>query len=169
MNIVTESLESYKHKAAKQVLASWLRNAASSAGFDNYAVFCGLGWRVNRSGKDWGVFEEYPITCSNCNLKHGFLYAWDETKWLGIPSYDELIKDRDPPLAILDVAVQEKGRIVYGFEVIHTHRVTPEKAMYLNALQIQVFELDAEWILRQVRRPDQLAIASRYGKFVNHS
>lgn len=60
--IQPESVESYKHKAAKQVLVQWLRVAAESAGYDEYAKLWGLSWRVNRSAPEWGVLEEYPIS-----------------------------------------------------------------------------------------------------------
>jgi hypothetical protein len=152
--------ESYKHKFAKQVLVSWLREEAEIAGHDNEASLgsC-IGWRVNRREPYWGVWEEYPI-CKDVGLDN----VWDEG-WGGkfkfvIPTYEELIALNMPPLAILDIAIQEKGRIAYGIEVIHKNYISRKKGIRIFTLEsLKVYQIDADWILNQVKKPSHLALS----------
>lgn len=162
------SVESYKHKFAKAVLADWLRNAEEQR-HDDYADVFGLRWRSNRAD---GVFEEYPIVKSM--VRDGFVWAWDEecipnTKCPCIPTFEQLCSLKDPdfaPVAILDVAVLHKGLIIYGFEVVHKNDVSPLKAEILNSIYFQVFSISADWILSQVNRPEKLLITDIFGKEV---
>ena len=162
MATASQSLESYKHKYAKDVLVDWLRSSAAAAGFDNQVRDFGLSWKVNRPGSSWGIFDEYPISdeiVSGCSV-----LAWDETWWCRVPTFEEMLAEGSPPEAILDVAIQEKGAIVYGFEVKHTHAVNDRKKRFLADLHLEVFEIEAEWILRQVSKPENLKCLNRYGR-----
>lgn len=156
------SLESYKHKYAKKVLTEWLRESAEQVGYDNSAKIWDLCWRVNRGAPTYGVYEEYPISKTvGCA---GYPSAWDETKWGRIPTYQELVNDGEIPQLILDIAIQEKGDIIYGFEVVHKNSVNPRKAYLLYGLSVQTFEISADWILRQVKNPNTLKILRQHGR-----
>ena len=158
---MTDSLESYKHLAAKQVLAGWLRRAAGAAGPDAYASWAGVTWRVNRPAPDFGVWEEYPLTTQL--LRAGSVSAWDERGEAAPPTYRTLIGRDEPPLCIFDVAVQHKGLVTYAFEVVHQHPVTDTKRSILAALDVCTLVLSAEWIMRQVGPPRRLAVAEVLG------
>lgn len=162
VNQCRSSLESYQHKAAKQVLTEWLRDAAQAAGFDSYASFSGLDWKVNRMEPDWGIYQEYPV---NSQIKsESNVLAWDETGLSTIPSFLELDSIDDRPSLIFDVAVQEKGRIVYAFEVVHKSPVSFWKSVDLNQLEVETYAIDAAWILSQVKPPEVLKATAGYGK-----
>lgn len=179
--------ESYMHRAAKTVLTSWLRNWAGRScdlGFqcDAYRGWAPFSWRVNRGGPHYGVWEEWPIFGS-----HGVTTVWDETAWpwdiRGLPhpygagwqeneadsaclrllnerppTYDECLRIGMPPSAILDVAIQHKGALGVGIEVVHRHGVSERKLACLQRLRaygVEIYTVPAEWILRQVGVPSR--------------
>jgi hypothetical protein len=155
------SVESYAHKAAKDLMASWFREIAAEAGHDNYAYFLGVYWRVNRPGPNWGVWTEYPVMRD----ERGLSFVWDECGW-GSPCVSEKISDFRPPTfrelkkqgeipgAILDVAIQHKGGIPYAIEICHKHPVSDEKLEFLHEQNLgRLLEIPAKWVLGQVRRP----------------
>lgn len=159
-----ESVESYKHRFAKKVLVQWLRECAAEAGWDNYARLGDIGWRVNRRGPDWGIYEEYPVIPE---LRSGCaVTAWDEMPCVRredtIPTFQELVSEGKQVEAIFDVAVQHKGCIAYGFEVVHSNPVSAAKAGYLGYLDVVVCSIDADWILKQVKRPSRLVYLAQY-------
>ena len=162
------NLESYAHRAAKSVLVGWLRTAAERAGgYDAWATMAGFGWRVNRSGPHFGVWEEYPavVTRYGCD---GITTVWDEigdllgaigddclvSPWRDAPpTYASLIAQRTPPACIMDVAVQEKGAVVAAFEIVHKSPPSWEKIYFLQAHGVAVFVLPARWVLGQIAEP----------------
>jgi len=160
--------ESYAHSLAKDLVVSWLRNAAASAGRDEFANCFGHLWRVNRDGPHWGVWSEYPILAD----RSGIDPVWDEEKETdksppeGVwptspweerpPSYEELISEGRFPGAILDIAIQHKGSIIIGIEIRHKHPVSRRKMDFLEEVGmscISVLELLAYWVLGQVAPP----------------
>lgn len=156
-------MESYKHKFAKETLAGWFREISD---LDEYVGLSPIRWRVNRGGPNFGVWTEYPICLNNKNDIVG-RSAWDEEhfySWMpeGVefndrpPTYDETIKLGLLPIAILDVAIQHKGYIVYGIEVVHRNDVSKIKFEYLNRIGIPIYRVDADWVLSRVKRPDEL-------------
>ena len=68
------SLESLAHRTAKGALLLWLRDAASTAGYDHEARLGRLAWRVNRGGPHYGIWSEYPIVAGG----NGNERVWDE-------------------------------------------------------------------------------------------
>lgn len=155
--------ESYKHKFAKEVLAGWLREGALR---DEYAGIHPIRFRVNRGAPHFGVWTEYPICLNSKNDVVG-RSAWDEESFYGWmpegvefvdrpPTYDEVIGLGLLPIAIFDIAVQHKGYIVYGIEVVHRNDVSKIKSEYLNRIGIPVYRIDADWVLSRVQRPTEL-------------
>lgn len=147
--------ESYAHLGAKRLLLGWLRESAEAVGCDGRADFAGLNWRVNRPGPAWGVWEELPIISDGCGADP----VWDETdpRWLARPpSYDEVIGLGLRPMAVVDIAIQHKGRIAFAVEVRHKHPVTPPKLGFLRKIGVDVIEVPAHWVLGQVCRPSEI-------------
>lgn len=150
-----QSVESYAHRNAKQVVVGWLRDAAQSAGHDNYTKdLFGIEWRVNRPGPNWGVYEECPVLSDGT----GILPCWDET--LGDlgglpPTYQQLVASGKRPVAIFDIAIQHKGHVVCCIEIVHKHAVSDEKLRRINGLSdsLQLLVLPAKWVLGQIGPP----------------
>lgn len=158
-------LESYAHRAAKQIMAEWLREAAAEAGHDNYVSFGPLTWRVNRSGPSWGVWTEYPFMPSD----DGTDAVWDETGLPGCagylqdgpwrkrpPTFDECIQYYgSAPKWIVDIAVQHKGYIAAVVEIVHKNPPSQAKLHALSGIVSggEVLVIPARWVLGQVRRP----------------
>lgn len=182
------SLESYKHKAAKAVVVGWLRDAAAQVGCQGQAKVAALRWRVNRGAPGYGVWEEYPIAYDRDGHLIGDAAVWDETAWWADPAlpfrgpcqcepfilcecggpdrpptYDELIAMRYRPHVIFDVAVQHKGALRIGIEIVHTAAPSAEKQSVFEELGCEVYVLDAEWVLRQVGPPRRLVVLAAYG------
>lgn len=147
--------ESYMHRAAKEVVVRWLREAAAEAGHDNYANVGGLIWRVNRGGPAWGIWQEYPFTPEK------FSEVWDER--LGMEFFQDAPPSPEWCLAngfslacVADVAVQHKGLIKAVVEITHCHPVSEAKRDFYSDHHIAVWEVDASWVLRQTGRPEKI-------------
>lgn len=153
-------VESYKHQFAKATLASWLRDGAV---FDKDQTLGQVSWRVNRGPPHFGVWTEYPVCLDSQNRLVGVAPVWCEESDQyenAPPTYDDCIGMGHLPICIYDVAVQHKGLIAHVFEVVHKNYISETKLEYMK----RVFEthpfhlhvISADWILSQVRRPDEL-------------
>lgn len=157
---LNSGLESFAHIEAKRLLLTWLREAAATAGRDEYACLGlrqaeddkdGIDWRVNRSGPHWGVWPEYPVLADGTGIER----VWDEIseRWNARPpTYDEVIRSGNRPMAVLDIAIQHKGQVVYAIEVVHKHRCDPRKIGFLRP-RLTLLEIPAYWALGQVGTP----------------
>jgi hypothetical protein len=149
------SVESYAHRMAKLVVVGWLRDSARGREDQYVDDPLGINWRVNRGPPLFGVYEECPILADGT----GILPCWDET-WsneLGAPppTFKDLVKAGTPPIAILDIAVQHKGQVSCGIEIVHKNPPTQKKLDLLYALPDppKLLVIPASWILRQVGVP----------------
>lgn len=158
-------VESYKHKFAKDVLAGWLREVAAPCG-NEWVSLEPIRWRVNRGGPHFGVWTEYPVCLNDENNVVGVTNVWDEFSlhYLGEdrdypPTYEECIKAKLLPICIFDVAIQHKGSIAYGLEVVHKNKPSDIKLQYLDRLRYaEVYTIDADWILSRTKRPEKLVL-----------
>jgi hypothetical protein len=168
--------ESYKHRFAKETLAKWFRDASNEQG---YAGITPIRARSNRASGSLGVWTEYPICIDKDNNLIGALPVWDESAWDGSEITDEagrivglkpdsLLEVRPPtyaecldmgflPVVIFDVLIQHKGGLGVAVEVVHRNGISPTKADYLRRIRretgVDVWTIDADWILSQVGRP----------------
>lgn len=158
-------MESYKHKFAKSVLAGWLREPSE--------ILPPFSWRSNRGAPNYGVWEEYPFCIDENNRLIGNDPVWDELDWCepnylsalrsvrkfgdAPPTYDELLAVKLLPIVIFDIALQHKGQVCYGIEVVHRNDVSALKLEYLKRISLfGVYTIDADWILSRCGRPQQL-------------
>lgn len=163
------NLESYAHRAAKEVFAGWLREVAAAAA--GYASLGGISWRVNRGGPHWGVWLEYPIMPGRgWGGPDGLV--WDESSFPGSsgclldspwrmrpPTFDECIQHYgSAPQWIVDIAIQHKGTISTVIEIVHKHPPSPTKIKALAecVTASEVWVIPARWVLGQVRRPESI-------------
>lgn len=151
--------ESYAHRYAKETLAAWFREKwiiNRENGYPNsYFIF---DWSPDNDDGDHGIKMEYPIL--KRKLKNG------EEEILGVSSVWSsypIVPENSEELrveAILDIGVCSKGKLVYGFEIVHKHPCTPKKIVFLKELHkkygLRVYEINASWILDQIRRPSRL-------------
>lgn len=155
---MSRSVESYAHKAAKDIVVKWLRDAAKRAGEDSYVRFDGIVWRRNRDAPHYGVWTEYPVMDNGS----GILPVWDEIddRWDDRPpTFRELASCGQPPGAILDIAIQHKGSIQFGIEIHHKHAVSQGKVDFLRRSDLgRLIELPASWVLGQVRVPNRIPL-----------
>lgn len=148
-------LESYAHAVAKRLLLEWLREAASNPDPRGIADFAGFTWAVNRGGPAFGIWDEYPILSDG----YGASPVWDEIddRWRNDPpSYDDIVQMGFRPMAVVDIAIQRKGRLSIAIEVHHKHRVDARKLNFLRALDVGVLEVPSAWALGQVDRPREI-------------
>ena len=150
--------ESYKHKLAKQVLKGWFDNNDIGDGA------CELGdiYFRHNWGERGGVLLEYPI----CKFNNG-TDSWNDyvvDNFMGsenciiIPTYQECVNDYNSyPIAIIDIVCCHKGRPKIGIEICHKNPVSQEKIKKLKEFGVEkLIEIDADWILNQVKMPSQL-------------
>jgi hypothetical protein len=83
-----------------------------------------------------------------------------------IPTFEEMVEFGTPPKIIFDVAIQHKGTIVHAFEVVHKNDLTDVKREFIRHLTarryVNVYTIDAAWILAQVRCPDRLVFREEF-------
>lgn len=149
-------MESYAHKAAKTVVAGWLRSwSAATPDYGYVANPWGLSWRPNRGLPTGGIYEECPILSDGT----GILPCWDEVVDTpeGLPpTYDELIALGTPPVAVIDIAIQHKGYVAYGIEIVFKHPLTDKKKRILWDFpdRFGLLAIPADWVLNQIGIPE---------------
>lgn len=157
-------VESYMHLYAKATLLGWLRDAARAADGNNYASLQGspISWRVNRDAPHFGIWEEYPIS-----MEYGLTPVWDEFdchQWQDAPPTREQCSEIGHRAeCILDIAIQHKGVISYGIEIVHKNDVSDSKLQRLRECAAhqgaysRIFTVPARWVLSQVGPPKSWA------------
>ena len=137
------SLESYAHKAAKDVVVSWLDAAEADMLDDIYACCLDNNW-VTPS-----YWQEYPVLPNGTGLR---------PCWTGkIPDFDALSAIKTPPAVIFDVAISEYGRdfgIRTGIEIVHKNPPSYRKLAVLREFGLrELLVLPAQWVLGQIGPP----------------
>lgn len=67
---------------------------------------------------------------------------------------------------VADIVCYDNNEPFAMYEVVHTHGLDYKKLSriqqwsYKNNIQLQVYEVEAEWIMRQVKRPDKLKLTN---------
>ena len=171
--------ESYKHKCAKDVFKQWCNSPET--GLDRKSFSTGndesIYWRSNRREDAW---LEYPIVCND--KINSVQLNWDEIwpeftendEYIAdfIPSHEECINKQLFPVAVVDVVLTHKGTPSYFIEICHKNPVSREKLIKLHMSGVQdLWEIDAEWILRQTKVPSELKIKRwliKSGKIVSN-
>ena len=165
--------ESYKHKSAKKVFIDWYNKKEEDYGeyikFDTNFTESGepvnISWRSNWAG----VIEEYPIVIDekkginsvNSNIMEQGLGGVDAQECFDsvVPTFDQLKQQDIYPLAIVDLVPIHKGIPAYFIEICHKNPVNSEKVKKLEEAGVfNLIEIDADWILNQVKVPDKLNI-----------
>lgn len=155
-----KNTESYAHLYSKQVVNDWLHERWQHCQKNHRPVtFCILDWVAYYNESNRGIFEEYPIL-SRC-LKNG------EKEFLGInPIWDKIpdiekCKERGLTVeTVFDVAISSHKKLKYGLELVWKHPCSKSKIAFLKWLKekhgVKTYELDALWVLSQVRCPTTL-------------
>jgi len=162
MNTFTEN-ESYKHKMAKEVLKEWFNGGQY------------IGDVGSRPSRKCGVWFEYPIVATD--RFNSIEYNWDELlhnpkipKEMNphsdeyydlqseyVPTYDECISFGIYPKRLIDVVLTHKGRPYWFIEICHKNPTSQEKINELEMLGVMnLIEIDAEWIMKQTKKPSEL-------------
>lgn len=149
--------ESYKHKHAKQILKKWFDDI-------NTGECCTLGdiYFRHNWGQSGGVLLEYPICKFNNGTDSWKYYCVDNFEWsengIIVPTYQECVNNYNSyPIAIIDVVCCHKGSPKIGIEICHKNPVSQEKIKKLKEFGVeQLIEINADWILNQVKMPSQL-------------
>lgn len=145
--------ESYAHKFAKETVASWFREKWDQpSGRGSYFTF---DWQPDPSDGQHGIKLEYPILSRSMadGTKEilGISTVWDK-----YPDLDCLAAKMQVE-AVLDIGICSNGKLVYGIEIVHKHPCSAKKLLFLKQMQLKyglkVYEVNASWILDQVRRP----------------
>ena len=160
------SVESYLHKYAKTVMASWLRKLTGRnfRGLNNI----GITLKNKPTGPMFGVYTEYPV-CQDTQSKSliGIDESWEH--WLsnnnvtakakhGIPTRWELKewKDKCKMIHIFDIVVLDNTQIAYAFEICHKHPIEDPKIEFVKQHEIPCYEVAAQWIMEKCKLPANL-------------
>jgi hypothetical protein len=142
--------ESYKHKAAKEVLCKWLKEEKDEKWLgDGVNLEYPLVPAMNKA--DWKI-----VLCYGNAAFEGYDYYYDNSIEFK-PTYEQCIANNDIPVAVLDIGVVYKGVLFEGFEVYHTHKVDQTKKKKIMDLTkgscFKLYEISAEQILCQTTKP----------------
>ena len=168
--------ESYIHYYAKEVLLQWLRSANGrfysmrwnpfgQRIYTEYPILLVDGKPTH--GPENECYDEIPSKCCSCPILYENLLLTSAinpcshrfVRLDNIPSRDEVIASGFKLGAVVDVVVIEGGRLKYLFEVVHTNPCSPMKRKlllrYATAFNAVVYEVDSDYILRQICKPDR--------------
>jgi len=160
--------ESYKHKAAKEVLKEWFYGGGKLGD---------IGFEPNRP---CGVFLEYPIVKNE--RYDSVAWNWDEQlknpktpsgDWDEyVPTYEDCVELGIYPKRVVDVVFTHKGSPYWFIEICHTNPTSREKIEELQSLGVcNLIEIDADWILNQTKIPTRLiykTLIDRRGNILQH-
>lgn len=175
------SVESYLHKYAKIVVASWLRKkiriGPKFKGLNNIP----LELELPKKSPMYGVYTEFPICKSfidpNNPIIVGIDITWDQyidkydlqsnikskTKIPTVYELKDLVSDNKLKiLSIFDVGIVDKGKLKYIFEIEHTHACTPKKIKFIHKHKLIGYELRAQKVMEQVKLPYAIDIKTSW-------
>lgn len=134
--------ESFKHKLAKELLASWFMDQEN--GNSDYCQVSQFRWRKNQ-----GVHLELKFH------KNDDPYYFENSEGLTDPDFE-----RGALLFIPDICIFHKGTPCLMIEVVCTNPVTEIKKerilKFFDGFYVEVFEIEAEEILRHCEIPSKL-------------
>lgn len=155
-----EEKESFKHKMAKDLLHGWLSELDKVDGAELHP----FRWR-----KNYGVYKElkfhetddpFYFECSKGLFDYDKYPEIRDSKepleWFD-PNYD-----RGKILFVPDITIFHKGSATILIEVVHKNHVSREKLHRIknfysrNGSHLEVYEVDAEEILKQIKVPIKL-------------
>jgi hypothetical protein len=67
-----------------------------------------------------------------------------------------------------DVACYENGVLKSIYEIVYTHPITGKKLgiiqnwCYRNSTELSLFEVSADWVLKQTKKPDRIEMMEYY-------
>jgi hypothetical protein len=142
------------HYYAKEVIQEWLISAwrfNQKHSYDNKLFI--FDWKINCCDPNYGIRLEYPIL-SKLRPDGTKMVLGTDTVWTEYPDFERLTEGIKVE-AVLDVALIEDKRVKYGIEVVHKHVCSKRKRLFLKeeCKDMEVYEISAEWVLGQVRRP----------------
>jgi hypothetical protein len=165
MNPFVEN-ESYKHKMAKDVLREWFYGGEriGDIGTESTSRTCGVWFEypLVKNERYNSVLHNWDEIITNPNIPDGVdVYSdrelYDKYQYEYVPTYSDCIKLGLYPKRVVDVVIPCKGNPVYFIEICHTHPTPPEKVKDLKQMGVyNLIEIDAEWIMRQTKKPTQL-------------
>ena len=153
--------ESYLHKMAKELLASWLREEEDKAKFDGMPCsFCGIKWNRN-----YGVFVELPF------YETSRPYYFEESK--GIQYQYQKVQDynthhqqgfeKGKILFVPDITIFTRGYVSVIIEIVHTSEISIKKKHTMRAFfeyqpnsPVEVYTINAQSILINTSKPEWL-------------
>lgn len=145
--------ESYKHKAAKELLHSWLVNIENGTGFQPSVPFT---WRMN-----YGVHLELPFyeTDDPYYFETSGWVENDKNKAFYPEEYDPHF-DRGALLFVPDITIFHKGSATILIEVVHTCPLSRDKIKkilkFFDGYYVDLYEIDADNILSQTNKKCEL-------------
>ena len=131
--------ESYKHLYSKKVIAQWITEKLPTG---KYFIFDWVNGQIR---------EEYPIWSRKQNDQTD--YFGINPVWETLPEHDQMISRGFNLEAVIDLVIIDRERIKYGIEVVHTHPTPTSKCELLSNLGITCYEVSADWVMNQIRRP----------------
>lgn len=147
-----KSRESFLHKAAKEQLFKWLKDAEHESPDKDGCSFAQFGWR-----KNYGVFMELPFheTDDTCYFERSAFASYDHNN-----KFVPLDIDRGKILFVPDIAVFHKGEPTMLFEIVVTNPVTEYKIetikRFYGGSHVEVYEVLAMDIMRLTDKPNRL-------------
>jgi hypothetical protein len=158
--------ESFKHKIAKELLFSWLNNIEKRN--EDFCELIPFKWRVN-----YGIYKELKFHETDhpyyFELSEG-LYDYDKNPEKRIPKnyldWFDPNYDRGKILFVPDITIFHKGTACILIEIVHSNLLSENKinaiSKFFDGYHVEVFEIEAEEILKKTCVPKELKIINKY-------
>lgn len=143
-------VESYLHKSAKAVVDQWITELSDAAGTAEWIKIAPLHFRPGR----W--YQEYPVCADGAGVNP----VWDEfDEFEGrCPTFEEVRAQGHAPKCVVDIGVIHKGALTDAIEIIHKNPTPEWKRALLARLDVNLIEVSALAVLRQIQRPERLPL-----------
>ena|SRR5579864_1614545 len=152
------SVESYYHKSAKAILASWLLDQ----GYEVAVEFpiCNPN-KHDAAAKPWHLAKEfsYPLT-PDASLSPFSCFSHLKSQ----PSREWCAQQEMPAAVIYDLVAFKEGRIKAAYEIYYKHKCDARKIAIIrsnrekSSVKYKVHEVSARWILGQIKKPKTIKV-----------
>ena len=155
--------ESYMHKCAKEVFASWL--------WEEKYMTTQYGYQIGDTNFCRKPMIEYPYVNYDyrTNSINNLIDEMTDGEFM-CPTFDQCKEKGWEVVAIFDIATAYKGTVYEAFEICHTHPVPKEKINKIKKnlekknkidwmySDFKLYEIQADWILKQTKKPSVIQV-----------
>lgn len=173
-DVMYEYHESFKHKAAKELLYKWLWHIDKGLPFPDEIESRNLSMPFCWRQGNYGVHMELPFHEKDDQYYFENSVGITEDRWdnVGLEKFDPSI-DRGRILFVPDICIFHKGTACIFIEVVHKNKTSISKIKriekFCGSCWFEIYEIEAESILSQTNKFCNLQFTTIYKEGINYA